>query len=328
MKKVLVTGANGFLGANLVAQLNEEGYDVRVIVRKNADMKSLEGRSYEVMYGNIDHKEDVHRAIEGCDVVIHAACITDQWSISFDEYERVNFTATKYIADACLELGVKRLVYVSTANTMGPGSKRTPGNELSGFTLFKANSGYINSKYLAQQYVLEQTVLKKLPAVVVNPTFMIGPNDVRPSSGKLILYCMGKKVLFYPPGGKNFVYIKDVCRGILNAIYKGKVGECYLLAGHNLTHKEFFKLVSDTSGEKKMFVQLPGFILKLAGRTGSVIERVRSKSGRMNYTSSFLLCLDNYYSGKKAERELAVSYTPMEHAVKGALDWFKTNNYY
>lgn len=328
MKKVLVTGANGFLGSNLVTRLNEEGYNVRVIVRKNADIKSIEGKSCEVVFGNVDNKDDVRRAIEGCDIVIHAACITDQWSISFDEYERVNFTATKYIADACLELGVKKLVYVSTANTMGPGSKHTPGNELSGFTLFKANSGYINSKYLAQQYVLEQTAMKKLPAVVVNPTFMIGPNDVKPSSGKLMLYCMGKKILFYPPGGKNFVYIKDVCSGIVNAIDKGKVGECYLLAGHNLTYKEFFKLVSDTSGEKKRFIQLPGFILKLAGRTGSIIEHIRRKSGRLNYTSSFLLCLDNYYTGKKAERELAISFTPMEHAVKDALDWFKTNNYY
>jgi dihydroflavonol-4-reductase len=328
MKKVLVTGANGFLGSNLVAQLNEEGYEVRVIVRKNADTKSIAGMPCEIMYGNIDNKDDVHRVIDGCDVVIHAACITDQWSISFEEYERVNFMATKYIADACLQLGVKRLVYVSTANTMGPGSKEVPGNELSGFTLFKANSGYINSKYLTQQYVLEHAALKKLPAVVVNPTFMIGPNDVKPSSGKLMLFCMGKKVLFYPPGGKNFVYIKDVCTGIINAIDKGKIGECYLLAGHNLTYKEFFTLVSDTAGEKKTMVQLPGFILKLAGRAGSLIERIGRKTGRLNYTSSYLLCLDNYYSGKKAERELAISYTPIEHAVKDALGWFKANNYY
>jgi dihydroflavonol-4-reductase len=327
MKKVLVTGANGFLGSNLVAQLNEEGYDVRVIVRPNADMKSIANKACEVVYGNIVNKEDVHRAIDGCDIVIHAACITDQWSISFEEYERVNFTATKYIADACLDLGVKRLVYVSTANTMGPGSKETPGNELSGFTLFKANSGYIYSKYLAQQYVLEQTATRKLQAVVVNPTFMIGPNDIKPSSGKLMLYCLNRKFLFYPPGGKNFVYIKDVCKGIINAIDKGRVGECYLLAGHNLTYKEFFSIVSNTSAEKKRMVQLPGFMLKLAGRTGSLIEAIRRKGGRMNYTSSYLLCLDNYYSGKKAERELAITYTPIEDAVEDALNWFKTNNY-
>ncbi len=328
MKKVLVTGANGFLGSNLVSEFNSKGYDVRVIVRKGADMKSLADMPCEIVFGNIDNKEDITRAIDGCDYVVHAACITDQWAISFDEYERVNFTATKYIADACLQLGVKRLIYVSTANTMGPGSKLIPGNEMSGFTLFSANSGYINSKYLAQQYVLEQVAINKLQAVVVNPTFMIGPNDIKPSSGKLLLYSLNKRVLFYPQGGKNFVYIKDVCIGIINAIDKGKVGDCYLLAGHNLTYKEFFSIVNTATNEKKVMIQLPKFLLKFAGRAGSLIEKVIRKSGKLNYTSSYLLCLDNYYSGKKAERELAIQYTPIEQAVSGALNWFKQNNYY
>jgi dihydroflavonol-4-reductase len=328
MNKVLVTGGNGFLGANLVHDLHENGYNIRIIVRQGADLSALSGIPCEVMFGNIDNKEDIQKVISGCDLVIHAACITGQWSISFEEYERVNFTATKYIADTCLELGVKRLIYVSTANTMGPGSKSIPGNELSGFTLFKANSGYINSKYLAQQYVIEMVAAKGLQAVVVNPTFMIGPMDTKPSSGKLMLYGVSSRVVFYPSGGKNFVYIKDVSKGIINAITKGKNGDCYLLAGHNLTYKEFFQLVNTTANKNKFMVRLPRFLLMFAGRVGSVIGGITGKGGKLNYTASYLLCLDNYYSGKKAERELAIQYTPMEQAVTNALDWFKQNNYY
>jgi len=327
MKKILITGANGFLGSNLTRELYRLGYDVRIFVRSGADLKGVSDIPCEIFFGNIDHKEDVQQAVAGCNAVIHAASITDQWDITFEQYERVNYTGTRNIADACLAAQVDRFIYVSTANTMGPGSKTQPGSELSGFTLFHANSGYINTKYMAQQYVLEQVERNHLPAIIVNPTFMIGPNDIKPSSGKLLLYGLHKKVLFYPPGGKNFVYINDVCQGIINALDNGKVGDCYLLAGHNLSYKEFFRLVNGIEKEPGIMIRIPVFVMKVAGALGSLREKVIGKSSKLNYTAAYLLCLDNYYSGKKSERELLVKYTPVEEAVKRALSWFKENNY-
>ncbi|HVI44998.1 MAG TPA: NAD-dependent epimerase/dehydratase family protein [Chitinophaga sp.] len=328
MNKVLVTGANGFLGANLTRELYRRGYDVKVMVRPSANLKGIEDIPCEIFYGRIDKEDDVKEAVSGCSIVIHAACITAQWDITFEAYERVNFFATKYIADACLEQKVSRLIFVSTANTIGPGSKSNPGTELNGFTLFHANSGYINSKYLAQQYILEQVVARNLPAIVVNPTFMIGPRDTAPSSGKLILYGLKKKLLFYPPGGKNFVHIQDVCAGIINAIEKGRTGDCYLLAGQNLSYREFFTLLNKVSKESKIMVRIPAFVLKLAGIMASMFHRLTSTSGKLNFTSAYLLCLDNYYTGKKSERELTVRYTPIEEAVGAALGWFEENGYF
>lgn len=323
MKKVLITGANGFLGANLTRELYRMGFDIRVLIRPSADVKGIADIPCDIFYGCIDNNEDVMEAVKGCDIVIHAACITEQWGISFAEYERTNFTATRYITAACLAHQVQKFIYVSTANTMGPGNKRNPGNELNGFTLFNANSGYINSKYLAQQYVLEQVAARQLPGIVVNPTFMIGPHDTKPSSGKLILYGLKHRVLFYPPGGKNFVHIKDVCRGIINAIEKGKTGDCYLLAGQNLSYAEFFRLLRKISGKRQLLVRIPAFLLKTAG----ILSSLTRLPGKLNYTTAYLLCLDNYYSGKKSERELQVRYTSVELAVAGAVNWFKENKY-
>jgi dihydroflavonol-4-reductase len=323
MKKVLITGANGFLGSNLTRELYRMGYDIRIIVRPAADLKSIADIPCDVFFGHIDNIEHVLDAMKGCDIVIHAACITEQWGVSFAEYEKINFTATRHITAACLTLKVKQFIYVSTANTIGPGNKQHPGNELNGFTLFNANSGYINSKYLAQQYVLEQVAAKQLPGIVVNPTFMIGPNDVKPSSGKLILYGLKHRLLFYPPGGKNFVHIKDVCKGIINAMEKGKTGDCYLLAGQNLSYGEFFRLLKKISGKRQLLIPIPGFVLKMAGMIGSL----PGISGKLNYSTAYMLCLDNYYSGKKSERELQLHYTPVETAVSGAFTWFKENNY-
>jgi dihydroflavonol-4-reductase len=324
MKKVLVTGASGFLGSNLVRELYRMDYDIRILVREDADLKGIDDIPCEWYTGNIDHKEDVYRAVRGCDIVIHAAAVTDQWGIGYEQYERVNFKATQYIVSACLDYKVAKLIYVSTANTMGPGPRSRPGTELDGFTLFRANSPYILTKYLAQQYVLEQVEKQALPAVVVNPTFMIGPYDVKPSSGKLLLYGLKKRVVLYPPGGKNFVYIQDVCTGIINAIHRGQHGDCYLLAGVNLSYREFYELLNKLAGNTALLIRIPKFVLRFAGYLGSVLR----KRGRLNNTNAYLLCLDNYYSGRKAERELNVTYTPVEEAIKKTLTWFKENNYY
>lgn len=326
-KKILITGASGFLGAHLARHFSRMQFDVRVMVRQNADLSGISDVPCEIWYGNIDNEKHVSEAISGCDVVVHSAAVTEQWGIGFDLYERINYTATKYICEACLQQKIPKLIFVSTANTIGPGSKADPGTELNGFTLFPAGSGYINSKYLAQQYVLEQVQKKQLPAVIVNPTFMIGPEDRKPGTGKLLIYGLNKKVLFYPPGGKNFVYIDDVCNGIVNAIGQGRTGECYLLAGHNLSYGEFFRLVNRLADQPKIMIRIPAFILKAGGIIGSIRQRITGRSGRLNYANAYMLCLDNYYSSRKAQRELSFPVTPITVAVSQTLDWFKKNYY-
>lgn len=328
MTKVLITGANGFLGSNLTREMYRLGYEIKILVRPAADLKAIADIPCEIFTGHLDDPAQVMQAVESCDVVIHAACITDQWGVSFEAYEKVNFTGTRHIVAACLQHKVRKLIYVSTANTIGPGSRSNPGNELNGFSLFNARSGYINSKYLAQQYVLEQVEHCALPAVVVNPTFMIGPNDAKPSSGKLLLYGVGKTVLFYPPGGKNFVHIQDVCRGIINAIGCGKTGDCYLLAGQNLSYREFFRMVDRAQHRKTLLVRIPPLFLKIGGMAGSAIARLTGRSPKLNYTSAYLLCLQNYYTGRKSERELQLQYTPVETAVHEAFRWFRENAYF
>lgn len=326
MKKVLITGANGFLGSNLARELFRSGYDIRVLVRQDADLSTIADIPYELCYGNIDNAAHVRQAVAGCHIVVHAAAVTDQWGIEFGQYEKVNVEGTKNIAEAVFEYGLEKLIYVSTANTIEPGSKDNPGTELNGFTLF--NSPYATTKYMAQQYILEQVEKNKLPAVVVHPTFMIGPYDSKPSSGKLLLYGVQNKFLLYPPGGKNFVYVIDVCKAIARAISHGNPGDSYLIAGHNLSYKEFFRMLNRVLGKSSVMIRTPAPFLKLGGILGTCLQKITGIRVPLNASNAFLLCLHKYYSGKKSERELGVVYTPMEEAIKTALTWFKEHNYY
>ncbi|AFD05428.1 NAD-dependent epimerase/dehydratase family protein [Solitalea canadensis] len=327
MEKVLITGGNGFLGSNVARELFNRGYKIKLMMRPMAATDILNDINCDMFYGDIGNLHDVLMAVSDCSYVIHTASITQQWGVTFEEYERINITGTKNVVEACLLHNVKRLIHVSTANTLGPGSIDKPGNELNSFSLLHLNSGYINTKYIAQQYVSEQVERRKLSAIIINPTFMIGPHDSKPSSGKIIFHGLNKRLIFYPSGGKNFVHIQDVCASIANALIVGSIGDCYLIAGENLSYRSFFKLLNEVADQKTFMIKIPSFFLKTAGLIGSILHTLTGKSYKLTYSAAYMLCLSNYYSGQKSERELGIHYSSTKSAVKSAIDWFKTNKY-
>lgn len=323
--RVLVTGANGLLGANIVRELADRGYGVRILAREASDLSGLEGVPFERIIGDILDPESVIRAVEGCDYVIHSAANTSQWPTHFNHYEPVNVTGTKHVIEAVKQQGVKRFVFVSSANAFGNGTKEKPGTELSEFTGFKTGSGYMISKFVAQQFVLSEVERNNLPAIIVNPTFMIGPCDAKPSSGQIIVMGMGKKIQVYPAGGKNFVHVRDAAIATCNALTMGRTGECYLLANENLSYREFFTLLNQVTGETPLLLGLAGWLLKVIGSGGTLFEKIFRKPAPLSLVNARLLCLKNYYSGKKAVEALELPQTPIEDAIREAITWFKAN---
>ncbi|MFN6945601.1 MAG: NAD-dependent epimerase/dehydratase family protein [Cytophagaceae bacterium] len=323
--KILVTGASGLLGGHVTRQLYEEGHTIRLFLRKTSGLKGLEGYYHEVVYGCLEDCEDVFKAVEGCDAVIHSASVTGTANTSLSYYEPANVHGTKHIVDAVLAYNVEKLVYVSTANCLGPGCKDNPGTERSLPCHFDLKSGYIDSKYIAQQYVMKQVADKNLQAVVVNPTFIIGTHDYKPSSGQMILHGL-KKIQLFPSGGKNFVPAIDAARGVILALYKGKVGECYLLAGENFTYKEFFDMLNNISGNKPLQIRLPKPLFNFMGLLGTMAGKLLGKHFSLNYCNTRVLSLENYYSGSKAREQLGLKCTSVENAIKETVEWFAAQN--
>ncbi len=323
--RVLVTGANGLLGANVVRELVVRGYEVRILARKTSDLTGLQGVEFERFNGDILDASSVDVAVQGCDYVIHSAANTSQWPTTYSYYEPVNVNGTKHVIEAVKNHAVKRFVFVSSANAFGNGTKETPGTELSEFTGFKTGSGYMISKFVAQQFVLSEVERNNLPAIVVNPTFMLGPFDSKPSSGQIILMGMGKKIQVSPSGGKNFIHVRDAAVGTCNALTMGRTGECYLLAHDNLTYREFFNLLNKVTGESPTSLGLPGWLLRGAGAAGTLFEKLSGKPAALSLVNARLLCLENYYSGKKAVESLELPQTPIEDAIRDAIGWFREN---
>lgn len=325
--KILITGASGLLGGNVARELYKAGEEIVLFVRPSSDLRGIADLPCEIIYGDITSYEQVSKAVQECDAIVHAASTTSILPMDFKYYESINVKGTENIVKAALIYGVKRMVYISTANTFGPGTKGNPGTELSEFSLFRYNSGYINSKYIAQQLVLEAVEKQGLNAVVVNPTFIVGPYDVKPSSGKLILYGLNNKVIWCPPGGKNFVHVRDVALGIYNALLKGAAGHCYLLTGENLTYKEFFQLTNEVAGKKNAIVELSKGLVYGAGIASDCWGALSNQKKHMNVTTSKLACLENYYCGKKAKTAFNLNTTPIKEGIEEAIKWFENEDY-
>jgi dihydroflavonol-4-reductase len=319
--RVFLTGASGLLGANIAHELVLRGHDLNVLLRPGSDERGIAGLPYTPFYGDLFQPEVLESALEGCDAAIHSAGLTDQWLIDFSPYEKVNVEGTISLVDAVLKAGVGRFIFVSTSNTIGNGSQESPGTEAKGFNLSHIQSGYISSKVRAERYVLEQVEKRGLCALVVNPAFLLGPYDLKPSSGRLIQYALRSRVQLIPPGSKNYLHVRDAAVAICNALTKGRPGERYLLAGENLSYRQFFDLINRVSGRKPMQIPLPGFVLLMLGSLSAFWVRYLGGKSRFNYGMAQLCTLKFYYSGQRAIKELGMPVTPLQEAVREALEW-------
>jgi dihydroflavonol-4-reductase len=327
MKSVLVTGPDGVLGSNLLRELLKRGYAVTAMSEDGKASPTIDDLPINKIGGNLLNSSDILNATKGMDAVIHCAASTSMFPARSEIVNKVNIGGTQNIIDACLANQVKRLIYVGTANSFGSGTLENLGTEKNPYNAFHYGLDYMDSKYKAQELVLEKVRNEGLDAVVVNPTFMIGPYDSRPSSGEMILSIYKKKVPGYTLGGKNFVAVKDVAVAITNAIDKGKSGECYILANENLTYKQAFDKIAATIGVQAPKLKLPSAAVKTIGKLSSIVATTFKYKPNLTYELSVLSSEIHFYSPAKAIAELDLPQTPIEVAIKECFEWFKENDY-
>ncbi|MFT5723652.1 MAG: dihydroflavonol-4-reductase [Bacteroidia bacterium] len=325
--KIFVTGADGLLGNNLVRLLLNKGYQVKVFIQSGKDLGYLKGLEIEVSHGDLLNYDELAGAMQGADVVINAAAVTDTWPNQGKLYWKVNVDGVKNVIKAIKELNIARLIHIGTANSFGPGDADNPGTELNPFSGEKYGLDYITSKYNAQEILLQEVRDNQLPVLIINPTFMIGPYDVKPSSGRMIISVIQGKVPGYSPGGRNFVYVKDVAQAITNAVVQGRVGECYLAGGVNLTYKAMFAKIANIFNVKAPTLGIPGFAVLIYGGILSLVGKITKKEQVISYPLAVISNEFHYYSNQKAKDELDMPETDIEFAITEAVEWFKEEKY-
>ncbi len=317
--RVLVTGADGLLGSNLVRELLAGDHAVRCLICPGSRSTTLDGLPIETVEGDVcDDGFSLAEAMAGCDGVFHCAAITDLWADA-ELVWKVNLEGTRRVLDACLAASVKRLVFVSSASCFEPGPVSAPGDETGAFPGAYRGTPYMESKRRATELVREYASERGLDAVIVAPTFLLGPYDSRPSGGELVRQFIRRPLTFTAPGGRSFAYAPDVARATLSAMERGKTGETYILGGHNLCYRDFFSRVADIVGVRSPRHVLPGSAILLAGTMASLLGGIVRRRPRLNRSVARFSLLGAYYSSAKATDQLGASQSPVDTAIEDSI---------
>jgi dihydroflavonol-4-reductase len=327
--KTLITGVTGLLGGNLVRLMAEQGgSELRVLVREKSNQAALAGLTVERALGDIRDRAAVERAVAGCERVIHCAASVSQWRPNRAMMREVNVTGTVNVLDSARAAGVRRVVYVSTVDTLGLSTRQHPADENWEHESMAAfHNPYVDTKYEAEQRA-QEIAAQGLDLVIVKPTYMIGAYDVKPTSGQMIVQVAKGRAPAYPGGGNNFVDVLDVARGIMLAMEQGRPGESYILANRdgNLTYQEMFTLIAKVVGVAPPRLRIPypaalagGLLFDVAGRLLGFEPDVNSVTARMGYAP-------HYFTPAKAIAQLGLPQSPLEPAVRRSYEWLKAQN--
>ncbi len=321
-RPILVTGATGFLGGNLARALIARGHRVRVLVRDARQPVALAGLAYETSVGDLLDATSLREATRGCRQVYHAAAALTFWCRTRQEFEalrRVNVEGTRALFEAARAAGVERAVHVSTVDAIGLPPPGEVADEETDWPGGRINTPYAQTKREAEQVVRASRV----ETVVVNPTFMIGPWDAAPSSGRLLRPLSRAPVVVWPrTGGNNFVDVRDVASGAIAAMARGRPGERYILGHANLTYRELCELAVRVLRRRVPMVPLPGLVGEAIGAALEGAARLTGRRPALTLELARLASAGHYYSPAKAVRELGLPQTPLETALADAFRWY------
>jgi dihydroflavonol-4-reductase len=320
--KVLVTGANGFVGSWLVRELNRQQHQVKILARKNSDLSELEGSQYELSLGDVTHLDSLENAVKGCDSVFHLAGVVGYSKAQRELMEKVNVQGTANLIKAIERHPIKRLVHMSSVVAIGASFNGTPLNENSEFNIHHLNLGYFETKRAAEILVKDAVKSGKVDAVILNPSTIYGPGDAKKGSRKVQLKVAQHKFPFYTSGGVNVVAVEDVVKGLLSAWNKGKTGERYILAGENITIKTLFTWIAEAAGVEPPKILMPNFALHLLGKVGDQLEKI-NKKGPVNSENAWTSSLFHWFDNTKARENLDFNPQPARSAVEKSVEWIR-----
>jgi dihydroflavonol-4-reductase len=324
---VLVTGANGFMGSNVVRELIKDGEDVRVTIRKNSDTRNLDDLDVEKVYCDIRDKKTIKKALKGCNSLYHTAAYFAHWSPDKQLFYDINVEGTKNILEEALSQGLEKVVYTSTSNTIGSHGAGNYVTEEAEFNGWEAKDHYAISKYLAE-IEAKKICEKGLPLVIVNPTLVIGVMDRKPTpSGALIVDIANGNMPGYIEGAINVIDVEDVARGHIQAAQKGRIGERYLFGNENLFVGEFFNMIAEIAKVEPPKHKIPYRIALLVGYLSQLSSRITKKPPIVTVSQVRLGNMGEHFDCSKAITELGLNQTPIKKTIEKAISWFRENGY-
>lgn len=327
--KILVTGASGHLGANLVRRLLDDGEAVRVLLRSGNPTVAVDGLEVERVEGDLRDSDSLVRAVRGCDRVYHTAAIVSTVHGNAAHRRAIfetNVLGTRRLLEASLREGVRRVVVSGSFSAVGydPDDPSKPSTEEMPFDPFQSPTPYSDSK-AATEHQCCLMAARGLETVVAISCAILGPNDFKPSrlGGTLCAFAQGK-LLSYIPGGFPWVAARDIAEGHVLAMRKGRSGDRYIFATEYKSMDELMQLFEDVTGRKKPSIRMSPKLMSLIARLKDpfVTAWVPPARHRLTPAAIRILSLHRRADISKAQNELGYRPTTVLQAVRDAYEWF------
>jgi nucleoside-diphosphate-sugar epimerase len=326
--KIFVTGATGFIGSKLCMKLADIGHQVHALYRSESKAIILRDLDIHLFKGDILDYDSLKNAMKGCQQIYHMAAFTDVWIKDESRIYELNVTGTLNVLNAAMETGIKDIVISSTAGVFGPS---LDGNDVTESSIRQMDFfiEYERTKAIAEEMSLK-FLQSGLNIRIVNPTRVYGPGVLNPSNSvtKLIASYITGKWRVIPGDGNsvgNYVFIDDTVNGHLLAMEKGSLGEKYLLGGDNLSYNDFFNLLGEISGRRRLMLKVPLTPIYFASDLAMFINKL---TGVKPFITKGLIRKFNYnwrVNSRKAKIDLGYTPTPVKECLTKTIDWIREN---
>ncbi len=328
-----VTGASGFIGANLVHELAARQHRVKALLRPGSDLRGLEGTEFERVGGDVSDAAKLKAAMYGCEWCFHVAASYHLWLRDYRPMYAANVEGTRNVIQAAGAAGCERIVYTSTVGCIGL-PKPVGGRIIATDETAPMREGQLVNHYKKSKWQAEQLAMRMardgLPVVIVNPSAPVGPRDVKPTpTGQVIVDFLNRRMPAYLDTGLNYVHVRDVAVGHILAAQKGRIGERYIL-GHaegNWTMEQAFAALEEITGVRAPRLRIPYVVALGAAYVSEAMSLFTRRPPKAPLGGVRMARHKMFFNPAKAIRELGLPQTPPRQALADAADWFRRNGY-
>ncbi len=317
---IVVIGASGLVGGNLVRALLSQGRPVRALVHH--DHRALAGLDVETASADLNDPDSLEQVFRGARVVYHLASAISIRMDNWDELEHVNVNGTRNVVEACLRCGVRRLVYFSSIHAYQQEPFDQPLDEGRPLLTDSHVPPYERSK-AAAEWIARQAPERGLDTVIIVPTAILGPCDFRPSYlGQALQMLVNRRIPALVPGGYDWVDVRDVVAGAMQAERLAPSGARYILSGHWHTLQDVARLTAEISGRPAHHFTVPAWLAELAQPAMGKLAELNGSQPL--YTRAMLKALrsNRQVSHAHATHELSYEPRPFVLTLKETLNWF------
>ncbi len=319
-----VTGATGFVGSNLVRELDKQGWKTTALVRPTSPLEEISDLRLELRQGDIVEADSVTRAMPpNVDAVFHVAASTNVWAENNDEQDRINIDGTRHVVDAAVAAGAKRFVLTSSYTTWGFQDKiineNTPRSRDSDWI------NYVRSKRISEDVVKAAIAEHELDAVILNPAHILGPGD-RHNWSQMVRMVATDSLPGIPPGGGSFADVREVAKAHIAAFHLGESGTHYLLGGDDYSFAEVIRLIGEILGKKVPERITPAWLLRTIAHAGAAIASITQKPPKITPESAVMVCHRSCCDSTRARAVLGYRHVPIRIMLEDTIHWMRKAN--